>query len=144
MESKKMRSGSTIPRLIMNKTRFVLLLTSWLFPFLNSKCPNKLDWVQTLDALWQSVHVVVSDLSFKWHNFMFLNPDVMLFKFIPVSPLLRYSTCVTDRRTDRQTDRQSSHRDARMYLITFNKKAYSTYVTYAKTLLLLEKTTWGT
>ena len=80
---------------------------------------HKSDEVQTSDAFWRSARVLVSELFFKWHSFMFF----VLFGRILVD-ISDFSEIqlVCDLRTDGRTDIPSS-RDARTHL-----KMFMTYV----------------
>ena len=74
---------------------------------------NKSDRVQTSDAFWRSASVLVPELSFKWHSFMFLK--LFCSKLAHFSEIQLVRDGRTDRRTDRRTD-IPSYRDARTHL----------------------------
>ena len=73
--------------------------------------------VQTTDAFWRSASVLVSELSFKWHCFMFLT------LFCSKSAHFSEIQLVCDGRTDRRTD-TPSYRDARTHLKKNKTKKY--------------------
>ena len=80
---------------------------------------NKSDRVQTSDSFWRSARVLVYELSFKWHSFMFPMLFCSISAHFPEIQLVcdRQTDERTDGRTDRRTD-TPSYRDARTHLIT--------------------------
>ena len=89
--------------------------------------------VQTTDAFWRSASVLVSELSFKWHSFMFLT--LFCSKSAHFSEIQLVCDGRTDRRTDGRTDRRTdgrtdtpSYRDARTHLKSISILKYNSIV----------------
>ena len=80
--------------------------------------------VQSPDANWRYVYELVSELSFKWNHFMFLNLKLMIFRWNSAHQgIARKIELICDdqreRRSDRRTDGQTntnSHRDATTHM----------------------------
>ena len=74
---------------------------------------NKSNRVRTTDAFWRSARVLVSELSFKWHSFMF--PMLFFSNSACFSEIQLVCDGTTDEPTDRRTDTHF-YRDARTHL----------------------------